>query len=87
MWSRPVYSCMVIYIYMYIYIYIYSIRFEKPGGSDDDLPAFLQDGFHDVWFRFIMNVSLRLSLYLDFWSHFILFRMHWGFIWSQFGFH
>ena len=52
--------------------YIYSTRFAKPGGPDEeDLPDFLQDGFHDLWFRFIMNVSFRLSFYLDFWSHFM----------------
>ena len=55
---------------MYIYIYI-STRFAKPGGPDEDLPDFLQDGFHDLWFRFIMNVSFRLSFYLDFWFHFM----------------
>jgi hypothetical protein len=38
-----------------------------------------------LWFRFIMNVGFRLAPYTDFRCHFMVFRMHLGFIWGVLG--
>ena len=63
---------------------IYSIHVAKPGGRDEDLMDFLQDGFHHLWFRLIMNLSFRLSSYLDFACRFIELWMHLGVMWNPF---
>ena len=41
-----------------------STHFAKPGGLVEELPDFLQDGFHDVRFLFVIAVGFSLFPYL-----------------------
>ena len=48
------------------------------GGPVEELPGFLHQGFHDVWFGCVMNFSLHLSPYLGLRHSFVSFGVHVG---------